>query len=115
VADGDAAGKAGQCEHFAGLQPVEPATRGCEACAALGTRWNELRVCLACGHVGCCEDSPHAHALAHFHATGHPLIAPLDADETWGWCYVHKRYFDPMPPLAWKQRSGLRRLLDRLR
>jgi Zn-finger in ubiquitin-hydrolases and other protein len=103
------------CEHFATIADVPPRARQCEECAAMGARWNELRVCLACGHVGCCEDSPHAHALAHFNATGHPMIVPLAADETWGWCYVHKRYFDPMPPLAFKQRGALGGFLDRLR
>jgi uncharacterized UBP type Zn finger protein len=85
------------CEHFATIADVTPRTRGCEECMALGAEWNELRVCLACGHVGCCEDSVHAHALAHFKATGHPMIASLSGAESWGWCYVHRRYFDPMP------------------
>ena len=86
-----------RCEHFATIADVAPRTRGCEECMALGAEWNELRVCLACGHVGCCEDSEHAHALAHFNATGHPMIASLSRAESWGWCYVHRRYFDPMP------------------
>jgi monovalent cation:H+ antiporter-2, CPA2 family len=102
------------CEHLAENRDPAPRTRGCEECAKLGATWNELRVCLTCGHVGCCEDSPHAHALAHFHATSHPVIAPLSASETWGWCYVHQRYLEPMPPLAFKQRrSPLARLLRR--
>lgn len=86
-----------RCEHFDTIANVAPRTRGCEECMALGAEWNELRVCLACGHVGCCEDSEHAHALAHFNATGHPMIASLSRGESWGWCYVHRRYFDPMP------------------
>ena len=63
----------------------------------IGATWTELRICLSCGHVGCCESSEHAHALQHFNVTAHPMIAPLDRRETWGWCYVHRRYFDPMP------------------
>ena len=85
------------CEHFGDIKDVRPRTQGCEECTALGVGWNELRVCLTCGHVGCCEDSEHAHALAHFNSTGHPMIASLERGETWGWCYVHRRYFDPMP------------------
>ena len=115
MAEATRPGKAGRCEHFAEIRDVAPRMAACEECTALGTRWNELRVCLSCGHVGCCEDSPHAHALAHFRATGHAMIASLSRNESWGWCYVHGRYFDPMPPLAFRRRSPLRRLLDRLR
>jgi uncharacterized UBP type Zn finger protein len=103
-----------RCEHFAEIRAVAPRTAGCEECLAAGTRWNELRVCLTCGHVGCCEDSPHAHALAHFNSTGHPMIASLERDETWGWCYVDRRYFDPMPGPLPRRRSVLRTLLARL-
>lgn len=104
-----------RCEHFADSRPVTPRTRGCEECMALGARWTQLRVCLACGHVGCCEDSPHAHALAHFNATRHPLIAPLERNAGWTWCYIHHRYFDPLPGALVKPRSTFARLIDRLR
>jgi uncharacterized UBP type Zn finger protein len=102
------------CEHFAAVRPVRARTRGCEECAAQGARWNELRVCLTCGHVGCCEDSPNAHALAHFRATGHPMIASLERDEHWGWCYVDRRLFDPMPGPLPRRPSFLNVLFDRL-
>ena len=85
------------CEHFAQIRAVDAQSRGCQACAALGEDWTELRVCLTCGNVGCCEDSKHAHALQHFQETGHPMIASLERGQTWGWCYVDRRYFDPMP------------------
>ena len=62
-----------------------------------GDRWIGLRLCLACGHVGCCDDSPNTHATKHFHATGHPLIRSLEPGDRWGWCYVDKKLFDPMP------------------
>jgi uncharacterized UBP type Zn finger protein len=103
-----------RCEHFDAIQKVTARTRGCEECMALGAKWNELRVCLTCGHVGCCEDSAHAHALAHFKTTGHPMIASLQRDESWGWCYVDRRYFDPMPGQLPKRRGALGNLLDRL-
>jgi uncharacterized UBP type Zn finger protein len=102
------------CEHFGEIQDVTARTNGCEECIALGAKWNQLRVCLTCGHVGCCEDSHHAHALAHFNATGHPMIASFERDETWGWCYVHRRYFDPMPGPVPKRRGPLTALLGRL-
>jgi uncharacterized UBP type Zn finger protein len=102
-----------RCEHFSEIRQVTPGTNGCEECLALGETWTELRVCLTCGHVGCCEDSTHAHALQHFNAMGHPMIAPLDRRETWGWCYVHRRYFDPMPASFFKRRSALAALIGR--
>jgi hypothetical protein len=95
------------------LVPAAPTSKGCEDCLALGAEWTELRVCLTCGHVGCCEDSEHAHALQHFNATGHPVIAPLARSETWGWCYVHRRYFDPMPSVPSKRGSALTAFFSR--
>ena len=102
------------CEHFEGLGQVTPRTRGCEECLALGEPWTELRVCLTCGHVGCCEDSRHAHALQHFNATGHPVIASLESGETWAWCYPHRRYYDPMPDAVRPRRTGMGAWLARL-
>jgi uncharacterized UBP type Zn finger protein len=102
-----------RCEHVSEVQQVTPRTSGCEECLALGAPWNELRVCLSCGHVGCCEDSVHAHALQHFNTTGHPLIASLDRGETWGWCYIHRRYFDLAPESLPKRRSALATVLAR--
>ena len=102
------------CEHFGEIRDVQPRTRGCEECLTLGVEWNNLRVCLTCGHVGCCEDSEHAHALAHFNATGHPMIASLERGDTWGWCYVHRRYFDPMPGPLPGRRPAFGTLLRRL-
>ena len=103
------------CEHFSTIQAVAPGANGCEDCIAIGAKWNELRICLVCGHVGCCEDSEHAHALQHFNQTGHPMIASFEPGDTWGWCYIHRRYFDPMPGRVPKRRSGLGALLGRLR
>src|SRR3954467_12353127 len=102
------------CEHFSAIRKVDARTRGCEECLAMGATWTELRVCLTCGHVGCCEDSTHAHALQHFNATGHPMIASLERGDTWGWCYAHHRYFDPMPGAGPKRCSGPGKVIDRL-
>jgi len=95
------------CEHYGGLSQVTPRTSGCEECLALGAKWTELRVCLTCGHVGCCEDSEHTHALKHFNSTGHPVIVALDRAENWAWCYVHRKYSDLAPALRPKRRSAL--------
>ena len=66
--------------------PAEVA--GCEDCLRDGSKWLHLRICLTCGHVGCCDSSPNRHATAHFHATGHPIIRSMERGETWGWCYI---------------------------
>lgn len=80
------------CTHIADADDVEPnTTEGCEACLAAGdTDWTELRVCVECGHVGCCGSSLNEHARKHFEETGHPVIQPLDGD--WLWCYEDETY-----------------------
>jgi len=60
---------------------------GCEECLRDGTKWVHLRLCLTCGHVGCCDDSPERHATAHYAESGHPLIRSIEPGETWSWCY----------------------------
>ena len=101
------------CEHVSQVRQVTPRAGGCEECIELGATWNELRVCLSCGHVGCCEDSKHAHALQHFNTTGHPMIASFERGETWSWCYVHRRYVDLAPELLPQRRSALATLFAR--
>ena len=85
------------CEHFGEIRDVAPRTRGCEECAALGEDWNELRVCLTCGHVGCCDSSKNKHATRHFHRTGHPLIRSIEPGESWMWCYVDQMMAGDLP------------------
>lgn len=60
---------------------------GCEDCLASGGVWLHLRICLECGHVGCCDDSPNRHATAHARESGHPVIRSLEPGEEWSWCY----------------------------
>jgi uncharacterized UBP type Zn finger protein len=60
---------------------------GCQDCLREGGRWLHLRICLTCGHVGCCDDSPNRHATAHHRSTHHPLIRSLEPGEEWSWCY----------------------------
>lgn len=67
---------------------MTPGGAGCEECSKTGDSWVHLRLCEACGHVGCCDDSKSKHATAHFHATGHPVIRSLEPGEDWRWCYV---------------------------
>lgn len=85
------------CAHADGLQPVTPNTGGCEECLETGGRWVHLRLCLVCGHVGCCDSSPNTHATRHFHSTGHPVIQSFEPGETWGWCYEDQEMLGPFP------------------
>jgi phosphoenolpyruvate-protein phosphotransferase len=84
------------CEHAARVIPVPPRTpTGCEECLAAGTSWVHLRLCLTCGHVGCCDDSPGRHATRHAHAASHPVIASYEPGERWAWCYTDQVGVDP--------------------
>lgn len=76
------------CDHLTDLRPVAPLSDGCEACRRDSRRWVQLRLCLSCGHVGCCDASAPQHATRHFRATGHPIVQTLAAGESWRWCYV---------------------------
>ncbi len=76
------------CPHAADTRPVVPRTDGCEECVALGEEWVHLRLCMTCGHVGCCDESKNRHATAHFHATGHPIVRSHQPGESWAWCYA---------------------------
>ena len=77
------------CSHLDQIRPVSPRTpEGCEECLKTGSYWVHLRLCLECGHVGCCDQSPGKHATKHFHRTGHPIMRSFEPGEGWGWCYV---------------------------
>jgi uncharacterized UBP type Zn finger protein len=77
-----------ECPHAALIQDVTPSAEGCEECLQMGDSWHHLRLCLICGHVGCCDNSKNKHATAHFRETGHPIIQSFQPGETWRWCYV---------------------------
>jgi uncharacterized UBP type Zn finger protein len=79
-----------RCTHIEHVHVTElpEAVDGCEECLASGSEWLHLRICLECGHVGCCDDSPNRHATAHAHASEHPIIRSLEPGEDWCWCYV---------------------------
>ncbi len=80
----------GKCAHVDQAREVTPRTAGCEECLALGEPWVHLRVCLSCGHVGCCDTSRNRHATRHFEATAHPLVRSGERGESWSWCYVDR-------------------------
>ncbi|MGW5310586.1 Na+/H+ antiporter [Nocardia thailandica] len=83
-------GAAEMCEHLAAapLLPGVPGDAVCAACVAQGLTWVHLRMCLGCGHIGCCESSVGNHATAHFHDSGHPVMRSVEPGELWRWCYV---------------------------
>ena len=77
------------CSHIEQVTDVRPKTpKGCEECLKTGDTWLHLRLCMVCGHVGCCDSSKHGHATKHFHASQHPLMRSIEPGEEWGWCYV---------------------------
>lgn len=81
---------AGACEHLAEAHnfPQPTTTNGCEECLREGTTWVHLRLCMACGHVGCCDSSTEKHATRHFDETGHPVMRSFEPGEAWRWCFV---------------------------
>ena len=78
------------CTHLDQIEVRElpESVDGCEDSLKIGGKWLHLRICLTCGHVGCCDSSPGEHATAHAHATEHPIIRSLEPGEDWCWCFV---------------------------
>jgi uncharacterized UBP type Zn finger protein len=70
------------------IERLPESVDGCQDCLRTGDPWLHLRICLECGKVGCCDDSPNRHARAHAAETGHPLIRSLEPGEAWSWCFV---------------------------
>lgn len=83
------------CTHLDQIQVVDTSLRECPQCVASGDTWIQLRLCLTCGEVGCCDDSPNRHASAHFASTGHPIIQSLEPDEDWRYCLVDQALLRP--------------------
>ncbi len=80
------------CGHLNKIRPVFPSAAGCEECLQLGEQWVHLRMCLVCGHVGCCDTSDNKHATAHFHESNHPVMKSIEKFEDWAWCFVDEEY-----------------------
>jgi uncharacterized UBP type Zn finger protein len=79
------------CTHLDQIHVVEPHTRdGCEDCLKTGDWWVHLRLCLSCGHVGCCDSSPNRHATKHAESDAHPIVQSFEPGEDWRWCYVDR-------------------------
>jgi uncharacterized UBP type Zn finger protein len=83
------------CTHLdqVAISELPGSVDGCEECLRDGGKWLHLRICLSCGHVGCCDDSPNRHATGHQHETSHPIIRSLEPAEDWCWCYLDELAF----------------------
>ena len=82
------------CPHVKEIKKVQPSANGCEECLKMGDSWVHLRMCLICGHVGCCDSSKNKHATKHFHRTKHPIMQSVEPGEDWRWCYVDEIMLD---------------------
>ena len=75
------------CVHYP-QERAEPRSATCEEC---GSGIN-LRACVSCGHVGCCE-SQAGHARAHALGEHHPVIEQVTpGGPGWAWCYEENSY-----------------------
>ena len=74
--------------HVREIRPVQPHSSGCEECLRLGTAWVHLRLCLTCGHVGCCDSSPNQHASKHRHESGHNMMRGIGVGDAWTYDYA---------------------------
>jgi uncharacterized UBP type Zn finger protein len=88
-----------KCTHLNRIKNVQPQTLGCEECLALGDEWVHLRLCMSCGHVGCCNESKNKHAEKHYKSKRHPIIKSFEPGETWGYCYIDDVFFEEWPKL----------------
>jgi hypothetical protein len=78
------------CSHLGSIELTEPPDEiaGCEDCLRVGGEWVHLRMCTACGHIGCCDSSPNRHARAHAGAEEHPIVRSAQPGEDWSYCFI---------------------------
>lgn len=82
------------CQHLDTITEVAPSDDGCHDCLQIGGQWVHLRLCEACGHVGCCDSSPNRHATAHVRASSHPIVRSFEPGEEWFYCYPDDLLFE---------------------
>ncbi|HTK62765.1 MAG TPA: UBP-type zinc finger domain-containing protein [Pseudonocardia sp.] len=82
------------CAHLEAVNDVRPGDEGCHECLQAGGRWVHLRMCVSCGHIGCCDSSPGKHATGHYRQTEHPLVRSFEPGEDWFWCYPDSVAFE---------------------
>ena len=72
------------CTHLDQVEDVTLSSEGCEDCLRIGSSWVHLRLCMSCGHVGCCDNSPNRHATAHFRSDTTPSSSRTNRVRTGG-------------------------------
>jgi uncharacterized UBP type Zn finger protein len=88
-------GMAEACTHVENLPNAEPSADGCEDCLRIGGSWVHLRMCMHCGHVGCCDNSPNRHARAHWEAQSeHTVVCSFEPQEDWWFCFTDDLFFE---------------------
>jgi uncharacterized UBP type Zn finger protein len=85
------------CPHLNQIKVTQPGQHVCEDCVKTGDTWVHLRMCLICGHIGCCDSSKNKHATRHYGSTGHPLMRSIEPGEQWIWCYVDQMMAGEIP------------------
>jgi hypothetical protein len=78
------------CSHLGTIEFTEIPEHiaGCEDCLKIGGTWVHLRMCMECGGIRCCDDSPNKHASKHAREVSHPIIKSAEPGEDWSWCFV---------------------------
>jgi uncharacterized UBP type Zn finger protein len=82
------------CGHKDEIRDVKPRSEGCEDCLKTGDAWVHLRMCMSCGHVGCCDSSKNKHATKHFRLTRHTIMRSIEPGEQWAFCYLDEVQMD---------------------
>jgi uncharacterized UBP type Zn finger protein len=87
------------CTHLDTIEITElpDEVAGCPECLEMGSPWCHLRICLACGQVGCCDSSPNHHASSHARESGHVLIRSIQPGESWAWCFADQVMLPTVP------------------
>jgi uncharacterized UBP type Zn finger protein len=88
------------CTHFHAATILNTRKDVCQECVDMGSRWVHLRLCMTCGHVGCCDSSPNKHASAHYRTTRDPVIRSIEPGEAWAYCFVHELFVEDFKPLG---------------
>ena len=83
-----------ECKHLDQIHKVTPSGNGCKECLEMGDTWVHLRLCLTCGHVGCCDSSKNKHASAHYRHVKHPIVRSFEPGENWMWCYADELFME---------------------
>ncbi len=79
------------CTHLDQIKFKTTTKDGCEECLKMGDDWVHLRLCMVCGHVGCCDSSKNKHATKHYHRVKHPVVRSIEPGESWIWCYEDEK------------------------